>query len=440
MSVNGTQGREWSEMAGDEDTDHALGNTKSMNDSEPDSQNRFATCPECGNTYSSFRGMCNHYRNEYGGKPKGLMLQALQEFAEELGRTPTTNEMDDEGPITSTPFQNAFGSWESAVEEAELEPVERTSNLPVQDKEFVCDGCGEKYSQTGAYYSHLKACTGETIERDREGMIEDIQNTFSETESVPTISSHNVHGSFNPGVIAKEFGSWSDALCQSGFEPNREIDPASEEELLEDLENVADKAGRPPTIPLYEECGEYNSGEYHTKFGSWNDALREAGFPINQEWKRNPDDLLSAIRDLSSELGHAPDAREFKGMTPYTHEACATHFGSWNGAVREAGYEPNTRFMPPAESPEYYGPQWKEQRRKAIERDGNECFVCKIPGDAYEMFKGYELDVHHLTPIQTFGPFDGPKDPAYEEVNRLSNLITLCKSCHTSWEEWRRNR
>jgi len=68
---------------------------------------------------------------------------------------------------------------------------------------------------------------------------------------------------------------------------------------------------------------------------------------------------------------------------------------------------------------EYRGPNWPEQRAAALERDAYTCQHCNNKDD---------LDIHHIKPYQTFSN--------YLEANALENLVTLCKSCHTTadWE------
>jgi 5-methylcytosine-specific restriction endonuclease McrA len=67
----------------------------------------------------------------------------------------------------------------------------------------------------------------------------------------------------------------------------------------------------------------------------------------------------------------------------------------------------------------YRGPNWRKQRKKALERDGYQCQHCGI---------NHPLDVHHKVPYRDFG--------SYLAANRLDNLITLCDVCHTT-EEWK---
>lgn len=65
-----------------------------------------------------------------------------------------------------------------------------------------------------------------------------------------------------------------------------------------------------------------------------------------------------------------------------------------------------------------YGPNWEEQRQKALERDSHECMLCRSTQD---------LHVHHKKPIRNFS-----KDMRgwWRRANCLDNLITLCRSCH----------
>lgn len=66
----------------------------------------------------------------------------------------------------------------------------------------------------------------------------------------------------------------------------------------------------------------------------------------------------------------------------------------------------------------YYGPNWQDQARQARERDNHVCQQC----GAVEHKVVH--DVHHVIPFRQFS--------SWEEANELSNLITLCKSCHAS--------
>ncbi len=59
------------------------------------------------------------------------------------------------------------------------------------------------------------------------------------------------------------------------------------------------------------------------------------------------------------------------------------------------------------------GPNWKEQSRKAMDRDGRKCCDCGNSSD---------LVVHHKVPFHNYDN--------YTQANKLTNLETLCRPCH----------
>lgn len=77
----------------------------------------------------------------------------------------------------------------------------------------------------------------------------------------------------------------------------------------------------------------------------------------------------------------------------------------------------------------YYGPNWREQRRKARGRDNYTCQDCGV--DESELDR--QLDVHHIRRIAWFKEEYG-KPEWYELGNALDNLISLCGTCHHKWE------
>jgi 5-methylcytosine-specific restriction endonuclease McrA len=71
----------------------------------------------------------------------------------------------------------------------------------------------------------------------------------------------------------------------------------------------------------------------------------------------------------------------------------------------------------------HYGQDWKAQRRAALGRDGQTCRHCHA-----QPKRSRDLHVHHLTPAYLFGG-------DWRRANELSNLITLCRSCHHAVEK-----
>lgn len=74
-----------------------------------------------------------------------------------------------------------------------------------------------------------------------------------------------------------------------------------------------------------------------------------------------------------------------------------------------------------------YGEFWSSGvREETIKRDFECCRLCRISRDESEEKFGRDLEVHHKKAIRSY---DDKK-----KGNKMSNLITLCKSCHATVE------
>ena len=83
--------------------------------------------------------------------------------------------------------------------------------------------------------------------------------------------------------------------------------------------------------------------------------------------------------------------------------------------------------------PNDYGPNWSEQRRLALERDGRRCRTCGANAD------DFLLHVHHVRPFREYGYIPGQNEH-YRLANQLDNLVTLCASCHRRAEAGQQTR
>jgi hypothetical protein len=115
----------------------------------------------------------------------------------------------------------------------------------------------------------------------------------------------------------------------------------TDEEILEQLRSAAARLGRSPTMREFAADPE---ASVHPQtviehFGTWNAAKRAAGLFPRRFLTR--DELLEQLRNLGSELGRTPTARDlserrrsFPSASLYAHT-----FGSLANALREAGFE-----------------------------------------------------------------------------------------------------
>lgn len=306
-----------------------------------------------------------------------------------------------------------------------------------------------------------------------EELLEDIRRVATELGRPPTYDEMDEKGEYGTTTHASRFGSWSAALEQAGFEGRSIGGRIPTEDLIIELREVCQEIGDSPTMEEFDEISEYSPHTYQYRFGSWKEALEEIGCSLNRGYSR--DGLIEFLNELYEDIGRTPTIKDIMASSGPSVYQFKKHFGSWNNALEEAGMEVNIRRTGSTEvdcetcgetlerSPfdidrndnhfcdndcystwlshnqvrennpswkggyqQKYGSNWKRNKRKARERDGYQCQGCGINQDRYRAETGWKLDVHHIVPAREF------ETP--EQASRLSNLVTLCRSCHIKWE------
>lgn len=115
--------------------------------------------------------------------------------------------------------------------------------------------------------------------------------------------------------------------------------------------------------------------------------------------------------------------RRGKDVLRKRHRHFCNHecYGNWMSAHQTGINSPSWR----GGWQSYYGPNWHNQRKKALERDGHKCQIC----GKSRIILGKEPDVHHIRSFREYG-YIPDENENYRQANRLSNLISLCPSCH----------
>lgn len=109
----------------------------------------------------------------------------------------------------------------------------------------------------------------------------------------------------------------------------------------------------------------------------------------------------------------------------FTRRKCHVRAGCLAFCSKPCSHEYHSRRLSGANHPRYIdgkvrerGDNWHVQRRLAKKRDNRTCQICG---------SHHKLNVHH---IRAYRLFNGD----WQSANELSNLITLCKSCHLKVE------
>lgn len=102
----------------------------------------------------------------------------------------------------------------------------------------------------------------------------------------------------------------------------------SNKELKSELKRLHRALNRPPTKSEMVSRGNHSPFVYQDRFGSWNDALRAAGFepPHTDTGPVSSEELLEDLRRLTVELGHPPSTTEIRDKSRYSNPTYRRHF------------------------------------------------------------------------------------------------------------------
>jgi predicted GIY-YIG superfamily endonuclease/ribonuclease I len=318
-------------------------------------------CPLCGNEYERVTSHVSrsHLEKEY----KSMLIKELKRLANEYDRTPTTSLMNSKGKFSSQPYIKNFGSWNEALKETGLEvnikqdisKKELIKELQRVDREYdklltfeLMKSEGEFSAEV--YYNFfnswnealkeagLKANNKRGISKDK--LLKEIQRLDNEYDRTPTYSLMESKGKFSAETYSNSFGSWNKALREVGLEVNVNTD-FNKNELIEELQRLDNEYDVNPSRELMKSEGKFGHSTYRRNFGSWNNALKEAGLKINMENNISKERLLEELQRLSDEYDVNLSRELMNSKGKFSSGPYDNVFGSWNNALKEAGLEVN---------------------------------------------------------------------------------------------------
>lgn len=126
--------------------------------------------------------------------------------------------------------------------------------------------------------------TNRSIDRHMNGripdevLIEELRRLAQATHRPPKLDEMRTRGNYAGNTYIEHFGSWNNALRAAGFEPRyKSKQPLSEEELLDDLRELSDYLGHPPTKQEIIDHGKHSPTTYSRRFGGLEEARLRAG-------------------------------------------------------------------------------------------------------------------------------------------------------------------
>lgn len=206
---------------------------------------------------------------------------------------------------------------------------------------YSCEQCGEQFETSQQLGGHMNKHYAEPEISDDE-LVAEIQRVAAELDRAPTVTEIEEISDYTTAPYRRAFGTVAKAREAAGFD----VEPylagkATKEDLLEEIKRLHEKNGVVPTHTTIRDESEHSLKAFINRFGTWTDALNEAGLSPRSRNCLSEEQLLDELRELAAELGKTPTQGEMaehgkSGSTTYR-----SRFGSWNEALQKAGLQTN---------------------------------------------------------------------------------------------------
>ena len=166
-----------------------------------------------------------------------------------------------------------------------------------------------------------------------EDLKRDLERVVEKLGKIPTKTEYNKHGRYASDTISYRFGNeqWLIALENLGYDISKRktfdtttTNRITKQDVQEDLEQITNEVGNPPTVKEYNEHGAYYYRTVADTFGdgSWVNTLEHFGYDISN--RRVPsrtevtkEDVRRDLEGLLITIGDIPTRAEYENCGKY---------------------------------------------------------------------------------------------------------------------------
>jgi len=178
---------------------------------------------------------------------------------------------------------------------------------------------------------YLKVCKMKKYTKDE--LLEKLQEAFHKLGSSFKAKDFQDLTGINYHAVSRAFGSWHDAMIEAGLEPLSNRRFFSTEELKAEAQALAKKMGK-STLTIYDwrKHGSCDDGVIRRRFGSWSSFLKAASLSVGNPQGIPNVTLLSELHRLYFLLGKKVSPNDMDSKGKYSSSTYIKRWGSWNAA------------------------------------------------------------------------------------------------------------
>jgi len=273
---------------------------------------------------------------------RDILLNDLAVVWKTLGREPTTTDLNQHGTFSSGLHTSYFESWSDAKEQCV-----REYDLPV--------GKEQSNSIDTEYSNQSSTKTTDSDAPTRENLIDELQDLkFQLGNKVVNSRYVTEKGKYSLNDYIAEFGSWDDALEAAQIDRKKEF--------LEEVARVWKELGEQPTTSQMGEHSDIGGALYSSMdFDGWSDVVEicRSKYDVPEESNQSTDgqsgstntnnntdsnsisrrDLLAELHRVENEVDQLIRKSDLIEHTLFTESQYLEEFGSWDNALSEANIE-----------------------------------------------------------------------------------------------------
>lgn len=292
------------------------------------------------------------------------LLGWIKDFYETNGRSPYVSDFIKQFGDPKL-FRNRWGTWANTLKTAQV-PV-RASFKSLSDDEMldrlieVCKILGRvpkrlEFTKYGlptfhTYTKHFGMTPAYLLKEhgyisvhsirrkiSKEQLIDELKEVAKLLGHVPSsvdldrLAKNSIY--FSTRIYKKVFGSWNNALKKAGFKPNLEVHKGlSDEEILDIAKKIYEAYGTLNVKLMVEHGVTKSQVEYHGGITKFKKALN---IPYNDRTKYTKNDCINGLNEAYQYFGHLPSINEYNsGHFKPSYKTIIKHFKTWNNALEE---------------------------------------------------------------------------------------------------------
>lgn len=180
----------------------------------------------------------------------------------------------------------------------------------------------------------------------------------------------------------------------------------SSDDLLDEIRRLKKEIGDVPTRAKMTTEGAYSVEQFEQTFGTWSNAVEEAGFTPHGTSKQGytREQILDGLREIASDLGKVPSTKDVNEHAPFSAAAIYKQFDSIYEARRAAGVD-------------------QVEKNGNIETSGQDGVEPNELSEYYELFRNFTSLLERIIEADQTSYRQGGKHPINEWYAEIKDVV-----------------